>query len=436
MRIGTVSLSLLLATALVLTGNGLLSTLVAVRLSDAGVAPGTSGPVLAAYFGGITVGTLLLPSTIRRVGNIRSFAAFTALGIAAALGHGFLPAGLAWAGLRFLTGLSMAGLYMTVESWLTAEAAPSLRGRVMALYLVAIYVGLALGQQLLPRVPEVGLEAFAAAGLVASVAAMVVSLTRVPDPVLSVGERLPARQLFALAPLGLAGAWVSGFVAGTIYANVPLAARAAGFSAGELAGLMTAFVLGALAGQWPIGRLSDRLDRRSVLLAVVIGLALLCVVPPGQSLGAPGWQWAMAFLYGALAFSIYPLAVAHTLDRVGHGQALAAAAQMLFASSLGSVLGPVVASAAMGWLGPGALYSVNGLVLGGFALVMGVRMLRVEPAEQEAFLAVPRTTGIVNELDPRTDEAPEEPTGPGAATTGLPGPALALAETPRQARRG
>ncbi len=415
-RIGSVSLSLLLATLLVLTGNGLLSTLAAIRLAEAESSELLSGWVLAGYFAGLIVGTLVLPPTLRRVGNIRGFTALTALGVASALAHGFVSPGGGWALLRLLSGLSMAGVYMTVESWLHADADPSQRGRVLAAYLVAIYLGAGLGQSLVPLWPGSALEGFAFAALVVSAAVIPVSLTRTPQPNLELGARLPVGALLRAAPLGATGALVSGFLSGTVFASLPLAARTQGLAASDVAALMAAVLLGGLLGQWPIGWLSDRMDRRVTILLATTALATLCGVFPGFTEISLGALCALGGVFGALAFSLYPLAVAHVLDRVGPAQAMGASAQTLLASSAGAVVGPGLASAASHRFGAGALFAVDGLLLLGFALVVGVRMLRFAAPRQRAFRALPRTTAFVSELDPRTGVGVEPgggPAGPG-----------------------
>jgi len=411
MRIGSVSISLLVATTLTLLGNGLLATLVALRLADADVQAPLGGWILACYFAGLTAGTLVLPQTVRRVGNIRAFAAFTALATSAALAHAFVPVGWGWALLRAATGLSMAGVYMTVESWLNAESAPQLRGRVMAAYLVALYLGNGLGQVMLPVWSDSGIEAFAFAAMAVSLAAIPVSLTHIPNPELDGSARLSAIELVRLAPLGWWAASISGFLAGTVYANVPLAARVEGLSSSDLSQLMAAFVFGGLAGQWPIGWLSDRMDRRTVMMLVATGLAGCCAA--FLVLGGVGiaGRSILAFGFGALAFSLYPIAVAHTIDRVGDRQSLPAAAQMLLASSVGAVLGPIVASSASAVFGLKSFYVIDGLLAIGLALGIAVRRMRVAPVAQDAFVAVPRTTFAVNDLDPRNHPDELEPSG-------------------------
>lgn len=419
MRIGSVSLSLLLATVLSLLGNGFLATLAAVRLADAQVNGTISGAVLAGYFAGLTVGTLLLPPTVSRVGNIRAFSACTALGVAAALAHGFVPIGLGWAPLRFVTGLSMAGVYITIESWLNADAQPAQRGRVMAAYLVSLYLGTALGQVLLPFWPAQGIDAFAFAALMVSLAAIPISLTRTSQPVFDGSTRLTASHLVRVAPLGWWAAAISGFVSATIYANVPLVSRTEGMASGDVSQLMMAFVLGGLAGQWPAGWLSDRIDRRTVMLLVAGSLATCSAIFFVVDELGSGQRLLLAFFFGALAFSLYPLGVAHTIDRIGEGQSLPAATQMLLASSVGAVIGPIAASAASAMFGPKAFFALDGLLLVGLGVGIAARLVRVAPVPQEDFVPLPRTTFAINDLDPR-NHPDSEPTSTLGSASGPP----------------
>lgn len=412
MRIETVAISLLAATMLALTGNGLLSTLAAVRLADSGVSEAAGGGILACYFLGLMLGTVVLTPTIARIGGARAFAASAGVGISAALAHGLLEPGWIWAILRIFSGLAMAGLFMTVESWLNVEAPPESRGRVMAAYLVALYLGIGGGQLLLPACPGLGMEAFAIAAVAISLAAVLAATSRAEAPPLYAAGRITAKALLRIAPLGWVGAWISGILAGTIYASVPLSARTLGLSAADVSLLMLAYVAGGLAGQWPIGRLSDQMDRRAVLLGVVVVLSGCCFATP---LVDPTWtvgRSAMAFVTGALAFSIYPLAVAHTLDRVGAQQSLAAASQMLLSSSLGAVLGPIVASTASDFYGPDAAHQINGVLLATFAIIAVARIALVDRVTQEPFVSVPRTSLAIHELDPRIEDSLPRPATP------------------------
>jgi MFS family permease len=427
MRVFSVSLSLLVAVGLSLAGNGLLGTLSALRLADAAVPSGLTGLVLAMYYAGLMVGTLLLGATVARVGHIRSFAAFTALAVFAALAQGLTPPGGLWLPLRALTGLCMAGTYMTVESWLNAEAAPQSRGRVLAAYLVALYLGTGAGQLLIPVWPSVGLESFALAALLTSLAVVPICLTRVSAPALEPAVRLPPGELVRDAPVGWGGALLSGFVGATIFANAPLFARANGLSSDEVGGLMAAFVAGGLVGQWPLGWLSDRMDRRLVLVGTVLGLAGICAAFLAVASDPSRLWWALAFGFGALAFALYPLAVAHTIDRVGPRRALPAAGQLLLASSVGAFSAPILVAAASPWLGAQAFITIDALGMLVFAFVASTRVLRIDPVPQGPFQPMARTTLAAHELDPRGGDPPAPPSSPGPA---LPAHPETLGESP------
>ncbi len=400
MRIGSIPLSLLGAIALSQVGNGLLATAAGARLAGSALPETASGFVLACYFAGLTWGTLRLPRTLCRIGHIRGFAAFTALAAGASIAHSFLPVGWGWGLLRAVSGIAMAGIYLSVESWLNASAEPASRGRVLAGYLLSLYLGTALGQLLVPVWPLMGSETFAFAGMALAFAVIPVSMTSQPAPSLPSASRMTALELLEKAPIGWVGAFTSGFIVATIYANVPLSSDAEGFSSAELSRLMVAFVIGGLLGQWPIGRLSDHMDRRIVLLGVGVALggfavALYFLPDPTRALGT-----CYAAAFGALAFTIYPLAVAHTLDRISGANALPATSQMLLASSVGAVLGPIVAAVGAQLFGPRAFYAVDAALLGVLTLGTLVRLALVAPTRRRAFVSIPRTTPVVNRLAP------------------------------------
>jgi MFS family permease len=410
-RVFSVSLSLLFAVALSLAGNGLLGTVAAVRLADTGSPQTVIGFVLAMYFAGLAVGTQLIGPTIARIGHIRAFAAFTALAVASALGHGLVAPGWLWGPLRGLTGFCMAGTYMTVESWLNAEARPESRGRVLAAYLVALYLGSGIGQAFLPLWPATGFELFAVSSLLASLAVVPVCMTRILAPTLERTSVLPGSMLLREAPIGWGGALVSGFIGATIYASAPVFARNSGLSSSSVSLLMIAFLAGGLLGQWPLGWLSDRTDRRIVLVGVAGTLLVLCggFLMVAES---PSALWfALAFGFGALTFSIYPLAVAHTIDRVGAERSLPAASQLLLASSAGAVAGPILASQAGRFFGPAAFLATDAVLILVFLGLAVPRILRVAPSPQGLYQPLPRTTLGAHELDPRTDESVPEPAG-------------------------
>ncbi len=403
MPLRATSRSLLIAIGIAVFGSGLLSTAAALRLADAQIGEGPAGLVLAGYFAGLVIGSLGLESTIHRVGSVRAFTAFTALSVVAALLHSVVQPSAWWIVLRAMSGVAMAGFYITVEGWLTASAHPENRGRILSIYLVTLYLGLSLGQFVLPLLAEAAIDPITLAALVAGIAATLVALTTTHEPEFGASERMPAREVLRQAPIGWLGAFTAGVVIGTIYTSFPLMLREAGRSADETSLLLGLTLLGGLVGQHPIGVLSDRADRRIVLLGVSVLLAILCVATPAASQEDLTPLAVHALLFGALTFSLYPLSVAHALDRTRSDQGLGVIAQLILIQSIGSTLGPIAASTASDVIGSQGYPLANGLSLVALIGYTVVRIVRIDAVEQEHYVAAPPTSVIVAELDPRTE---------------------------------
>lgn len=402
-------LALLLGVGLALAGSGLLGTLLAVRLSDAGFGPVPAAAILSAYFAGSVASALGAHRTVQSVGHIRAFAAFAALLAMTTLAHGLLPPSGTWALLRLLAGISVSGLFVVVESWLNAGATNASRGRVLSAYMVSVYLGLGSGQLLLNAWPTDRIELFCLAAMLFSLAVVPVAFTRTAAPVLESPVRLPLRALVARAPLGPAAALAGGMLAACVYALVPVYGREMGFGPRAVSVLMASLIFGGLLLQWPLGRLSDHsADRRRVLLGVALALvpaSVLLALERGPSLAA---LCASAGLFGGLVFSLYPLAVAHTFDRVVPGEALAAASQLLLASALGAVGGPLLAAVAMTVLGAQGLFVFAAgisLALAGGTLRRIRRVDAVSEAQRTTYVALPRTTFGALALHPLAEDA-------------------------------
>lgn len=411
---------------LLLIGNGLLGTVLAVRLTTQGFAPMVTGVVMAAYFAGFTLATLYAGPTIGRVGHIRSFAAFAALMSSISLLYGLAPPPWSWLVLRVGTGFSMAVLFMVIESWLNAAASDATRGRVLALYMLMVYLGLGAGQLLLDLWPVERIELLCLVAVTTSLAVIPVALSDSQEPRLGLPGRLPLRAVIDRAPLGMAGAVVAGAATGSIYGVGPIYGALSGLSQAGISFFMGATILGGVLLQWPLGRLSDVVDRRRVLVGVSIAASLVCSLLGWNVLGGRAIYLGGALL-GSLAFAIYPLALAHAFDRLDHELVLRASSVLLLGSALGSIAGPILASLAIDAFGPAGFFLFNGVVTVLLALY-GVRRIRearpVPVEDREPFRVVPRTTAVVSELDPRCDaEAPPGPLAshePGVRTPSSP----------------
>lgn len=391
-------LVLLVSTFLMMGGLGSLGTLLSLRLDQAAAPPLAIGVVMAAYFAGLTVGALHVASVIGRVGHIRAFSAFMSLMSAAALGHALKLDPVLWAGLRLLEGYCMAGLFVCVESWLNQTAPTAVRGRVLAFYMISLYGGQGVGQWLL-GLDRGGFVVFVLASMLFSVALVPVALTRQTPPTLSRIVALGFRRLYAASPLGIMGTVTSGLVTGAIYSLGPVTVRHLGYGAAEAGLFMSAAILGGMILQWPLGRLSDVLDRRRVLVGLYGGLcAVSLALLAAPAAGFAGLLLGAAALGGA-AFAVYPTSVAHTNDRLAADEAVAASGGLVLGYSLGAVAGPLGAAALITAAGGIGLFLFTALV-GAVAAGFGWWRMQVSPPvpqeEQAPFVALPRTTPLAS----------------------------------------
>jgi MFS family permease len=412
MRATALSISALLAgVALFMLGNGLLGTLLSLRLATEGAAPFVIGSVMAAYFAGLAIGSLWGHRVISSVGHIRAFAALASIYSAAALAHGFFPSPLLWGILRLIEGLAIAGLFMCVESWLNERSTNETRGKVMSLYMIAIYLAQALGQFLLTLDDPTGFALLALVSAAMSLAVVPVTLSRVPAPPIPPVNRLGPVELTRISPLGVFASFTSGIVLGAFYGLAPAFAQMEALDVGQTAQFMSAAILGGLAMQWPIGLVSDRLDRRTVVLVLFGALAAASgALVLLSGVGGPALL-AASFAFGALGFGIYPQAVAHANDHADREHFVGVASGLLLAYSVGAVIGPLAASWTMALIGPAGLFVfILSICIAAAAFtVWRMRQRAAIPvSEQTPFAALPRTTPMVSELDPRAEEHPAE----------------------------
>jgi len=399
--------SLLIAIFVLMAGSGFLSTLVGLRLERAGSGTMVIGLVATAYFGGLVLGALRAGGVVRRVGHIRAFAAFVALFSASTLIYALVQQPLLWGALRFIDGVCVAGVFICVESWLGDRSEPETRGTILALYMVALYAGQALGQLLLnvgrgdPAVP------FVVGSILISLAIIPVCLTRSTAPVLGEAATLPLRRLFDASPLGVAGAGITGLVLGAFYGLAAIYARRLGLDLGATATFMMTVILGGVALQWPLGWLSDRYDRRHVIIgcfaATLAVSAALAMLPGGVLL------LGLGAAFGGLSFALYPLCVAHVNDRLLPSERVTASSQLVLLYSVGAALGPLGAATAMTLAGTAGLFLFIALCT---ALMLGFGLLRlaasapVPASDQQDFQILPRTTPTAALLDPAGADEP------------------------------
>lgn len=335
--------TLLLGVAIILSGSGLLGTLLGVRGQLEGLSAGTLGIVMSGYFVGYVLGTFLVPKLIRQVGHVRTFAALASLASIATLVHGLYISPVPWFAMRVLAGVCVVGLYIAIESWLNEQTSNEERGHVFSAYMTTTLIGLGLGQLLLLIGDVANLELFALASVLLSLGLVPVALTRVREPPLAEATRISLGQLYAISPVGVVACVFSGLGISTFWSLGPVFASALGFDARGISLFMALTILGGIVMMWPIGRLSDRIERRRVLMlscvmAAAGALVTLFLIPQGQWLILIG-----GFAYGCFAFSIFSLATAHTNDHVERSQVLEVTSSLQLLWGSGAIVGPIAA---------------------------------------------------------------------------------------------
>lgn len=344
------STALLFGFSLLMVGNGLQGSLVGIRAEEGGFSGLATTLVITGYFAGFLVGAKLASRALGSVGHIRVFTALASLASTAALLHAtFVNPGV-WVAMRFLSGVCMAGLFVVVESWLNDVTTNATRGRLLAAYQIVTMGGFAVGQLLLNVDDPSRFTLFVVASVLCSLSLVPIALSTTSAPALRVPDPMPLVEMAKLVPTGLVSAILIGFIQGTFVGMMAVYASRAGLSPGEISRFTFAPMVGAVLFQYPIGRSSDSVSRRGLMLAV-------CLVTAGVGfvvMNTDPRSWtaaALMFVLGGAVFPLYSLSLAYLNDWVPNNKMVGASATFVLAVGIGAVLGPVVSGLIMNRFG-------------------------------------------------------------------------------------
>ena len=401
---------LMAGVAMLLLGNGLIGTLLGVRAGIEGFPTVAVGVIMSAYYLGYIAGSRLGPAFIHRVGHIRTFAARAAIAATMAALHAMFVHPAPWAGFRLITGLCFAGLYVVMESWINGRSSNATRGLLLSVYMFVSLGALALGQQLLNLYRPAGFELFILSSALIALSLVPFALTTSVAPEVPATASLDVRRLYQISPLGIVGCFAAGVTNCAFWGLGPLFAQGIGLPVAGISIFMSAVIFGGMALQLPLGRLSDRFDRRRLIVAACLSNTLLGVAILAWGDRSELLLFALAFAFGGFALTLYSLCVAHTNDFMKEADLVEASGALLLAFGLGALLGPVVASLFMAAIGPQGLFlhiAIASAALTVFAVHRTRRRAPVPMEEQEKFVAVPETTSVVHQLDPRVPKDEE-----------------------------
>jgi len=389
--------ALLLGIVFIMLGNGMHFTLIGLRGGIEGFSASELAIITSSYFVGFLSGARLSPGLIRRVGHVRVFAALGSLMSAGLISFPLLTEPWAWTVLRLLVGFCMSGVYVTAESWLNDAANNETRGKVLSAYMIAQTLGI-IGAQGLLTLGDAGTAVlFIGASVLVSLSLTPILLSVTPVPAAEVARPMPLRALFMGSPLGTVGIFLLGNVYATQSGMGAVFGTQIGLTTAQVALFVAMLFAGALLMQYPIGWLSDRMDRRKLIFGAAALGAASCAA--GWITGGGLWPlMASAFFAGGVTTPLYALFLAYTNDALSAEDMPAASGGLVFTFGLGAIAGPLVTGWAMQGLGPFAFWLVLGATFGLIALYAAYRMTQraVVPVEEtESYLGVLPTASTV-----------------------------------------
>jgi MFS family permease len=392
---------LLIAAGILLGGNGMQGTLIALRGAQEGFSATTIGFMGTAYFAGFLLGCLFIVQIMRAVGHVRTFSALAAIASAGTLVLALAIDPFAWTLVRFMSGFCFAGLFTVMEAWLNSGVENRDRAQVLALYRI-IDLGAVTGAQfLIPLVGADGFAIFAVMSIMITLSLVPVSLGDRSNPKPPEDVKLDLKRAWAISPLAAIGCIAVGLTNSAFRTMSPVYAEAVGFSVADVATFVSVSIIGGAVIQYPLGYLSDRWNRRVVLL-ITSSLAMAAAIALWYFAGNdPLTNFAIVFVFGSFAMPLYSLSAAHANDHAGKNEYVLLNAGLMMFYSFGAVGGPFAASYVMAWFGPHALFQFCAAVYAALIMVilyrMGVRR-SVPRSQRGRFAALLRTSLLFGRL--------------------------------------
>jgi MFS family permease len=365
---------LLVTAGILIGGNGLQGTFIALRASQEGFSTSVIGFVGAGYSIGFAIGCIYVTRMLRAIGHIRTFSAMAAIASASAIAMVLVIDPLFWFAMRLVAGICFASLFATVESWLNASVTNANRARTLSVYRLVDLGSVTAAQYAIPGIGIGGFELFAIVAMALSLSLVPISLADRSSPTVPEAIRFDVKKLWNISPLATVGCIVVGLTNAAFRNLGPIYAHDIGLSVTAIASFMSAGIVGGVVLQYPLGLYSDRLDRRLIILVATFGSALaalyLAVFAGGDELK----NLIGIFVFGAFAMPLYSLCSAHANDHAGEGEHALVSAGMLFFWSCGAIIGPLFASVLLQFFGPQALFLYTAVILVAFMVYTSVRM--------------------------------------------------------------
>lgn len=388
---------------LAVTSGSFFLTFISVKINIIGGSEITLGLIHSAFYGGILIGALKSEESINRVGHIRAFASFSSLLTFTMIVQALYQIPNFWIFLRFLAGFSTAAIYVIIESWLLAQSTKKNKGKILSIYMLCLYSAQTLGQFGLDIVDHDSIQPFLLAAAIASVSVIPAALTYMRAPEIETLPKMAISKYFRTSPLGFIGCVVSGLILSVIYGFLPNYALDNNIPVSILVGTTIA---GGFILQWPIGKLSDMLDRTKIItllsLITIIICLILAIIPLQNIL-----IYIMAFFLGGFCFTLYPVCIAQVCDHLDNSNIINVTSTLLFTYGLGAIAGPPIVAFTIKIFSSTFIFyyiALVSFVLFAFSLYSLKTVKPVAASDQVDFVAVSRVSPIANTLNLHVDD--------------------------------
>ena len=391
------SWALFLGLLLLMLGNGLQGTLLGLRGAIEGFDASTMAWVMSAYFAGFLFGSRMAAHLIQRVGHVRVFAALASLISAGFILYAAVPDPVAWAATRFVVGFCFSGVYVVCESWLNDASTNETRGKTLSLYMITQMVGIVAAQGVVNLADAGSYALFVTMSVLVSVSFAPILLSATPAPVFQGTKPMTLRQLFRVSPLGCVGMFFMGAVFAGMFGMAAVFGSEKGLSVADISLFVAVIYVGGMVLQYPIGWLSDRMDRRRLITMICISAALV-MIPAAILAGNYSVLLVAGFVLGGLSNPLYALLIAYTADYLEPEDMAAASGGLMFINGSGAVLGPFIVGAMMTGLGPDTYFvfmGVNFAIIAAYGLWRMTRRRAPSVEESTSFAFVAPQASVV-----------------------------------------
>ena len=400
--------ALFFGVGMIMLANGLQGSLIGVRASLEGYTAFAAGFIMTGYYAGFLSGALIIPQRIKNVGHVRTFAALASIASISILLHSLHVSFFGWFLMRFITGMCFVGMYTVAESWINDLSENNNRGQALSVYMMVSMAGSAFGQLFLNVASPETATLFMIVSILISVSLVPILVVVSKQPDFSITEFLTIKELYNTSPLGVTAILLTGLAHGTLWGIGSIYALKNGLTIEQVSIFMFTFILGGALNQYLIGYLSDRYDRRTVLVTVAFLASFFCVLAVifGTSFIS---LLIITFIFGGLTVPLYALAIAHTNDFLSKKEMVAASAGLQLAGGAGLTVGPLLGGLSIDLIGAAGFW-IYLFVIHGSLGIFGLYRMSIRDAvpleDQGSTVLLNSRSAIVSmELYPDAEES-------------------------------